>query len=298
MISEEEDLMGRDRVMRVAVGLLATVALSATGVSGAEARSSHQGPDDDGGYGRFKDSSDIDTRYYPLEPGTQFVYDGTVTDADGEHLHRVIFTVTDLVKKIGKVRTRVMWDQDVNDGELSEAELAFLAKDEADNVWTIGEYPEEYEEGEFVGAPSTWINGRAGAKAGVLVPGRPKAGTPPFVQGRVPPIEFYDVGQVDETGLRVCVPVGCFSRVVKIREWSPLAPEDGYQLKYYAPRVGLIRIDAEGGDAQEVLELTRIRHLGPTAMKRARAAALELEERAYEVSRVYRSTPPMFRSRR
>jgi hypothetical protein len=149
--------------------------------------------------------------------------------------------VTDLVKVVGGVPTRVVLDLDLDDGELAEAELAFFAQDASDDVWTLGEYPEEYEAGEFAGAPSTWISGVAGASAGVLVPGRPEPGTPPFVQGRAPAIDFYDVGQVIDTDTRLCVPVGCFGGVTVIDEWSPTAPDSGHQQKYYAPRVGLAR---------------------------------------------------------
>src|SRR5690242_12648316 len=79
----------------------------------------------------------IDNRLDPMRPGTQFVYDGTVTDADGMHPHRVVFTVTDMVKRVDGVDTRVIWDQDINDGQLTEAELAFFAQDNDGNVQTM-----------------------------------------------------------------------------------------------------------------------------------------------------------------
>lgn len=245
--------------------------------------------------GQFSNPLNIDADYFPLRPGTRFVYDGVVNDVDGAHAHRVIFTVTDLIKTIGGVNTRVIWDQDISDGELAEAELAFFAQDTAENVWTLGEYPEEYENGVFVGAPSTWISGVARARGGILVPGEPKTGTPAFDQGVAPAIDFYDVGKVIKTGQRVCVPAGCFSNVVVIDEWSPLAPEDGHQQKYYAPNVGLVRIDANSGDSQEVLTLTKIERLGYSGMKTARTAALRLDTRAYKYAWVYRGTEPAHR---
>jgi hypothetical protein len=115
-------------------------------------------------------------------------------------------------------------------------------------------------------------------------------GTPPFVQGRAPAIGFYDVGQVVGKGLRTCVPTGCYSGVVKVKEWAPNAPEDGYQLKYYAPKVGLVRIAALGGDAQEVMVLKSLRKLGPAELAAARADALRLDQRAYHVSKDYAAT--------
>ncbi|WP_374968380.1 hypothetical protein [Terrabacter sp. BE26] len=245
----------------------------------------------------FSHPLDTDSKYFPLKPGMRFSYEGTVKDAEGTHLHQIVFVVTDLIKNVNGTRARVVLDRDYNDGELSEAELAFFAQDEADNVWTMGEYPEEYENGKFQGAPSTWIDGVRGAHAGILVPGRPMLGTPPFVQGRAPAIGFYDVGQVVARDLGTCVPTGCYSGVVKIKEWAPNAPEDGNQLKYYAPHVGLVRISAQGGDSQEVMVLKSLRKLSPAELRAARADALRLDHRAYQVSKDYWATGPAHRPR-
>ncbi len=269
-----------------APALLATAALLAMTVflaPGAAAVPSPATP-------AFTHPLDTSSRYFPLVPGMRFSYQGTVTDADGSHLHEIVFIVTDLVKKVHGVNARVILDRDYNDGVLSEAELAFFSQDDAGNVWTRGEYPEEYDNGTFQGAPSTWIDGVRGAHAGILVPGRPMLGTPPFVQGRAPAIDFYDVGQVVGKDLRTCVPTGCYSDVVKIKEWAPNAPEDGYQFKYYAPNVGLVRIAAQGGDAQEVMVLKSLRKLGPAELRAARADALRLDQRAYHVSKDYGAT--------
>jgi hypothetical protein len=243
----------------------------------------------------FTHPLDTRSRYFPLVPGMRYSYEGTVTDSDGTHRHRVVFVVTDLVKKVNGINARVVLDKDYNDGVLSEAELAFFSQDDAANVWTRGEYPEEYDNGTFQGAPSTWISGVRGARSGILVPGRPRLGTPPFVQGRAPAVGFYDVGQVVAKGLRVCVPTGCYSGVVKIKEWAPKAPEDGIQLKYYAPHVGLVRIAAQGGDAREVMVLKSLRKLCPAELRAVRADALRLDRRAYHVSKDYRATGPAHR---
>ena len=41
----------------------------------------------------------------------------------------------------------VVWERDYTEGEEVEAELAFFAQDNYGNVWHMGEYPEEYENG-------------------------------------------------------------------------------------------------------------------------------------------------------
>ena len=205
---------------------------------------------------RFEQPLQIDNPLFPLRPGTQFIYDGTVTDAEGTHAHRIIFTVTDLVKRVDGVDSRVIWDQDINDGELSEAELSFFAQDRNSNVLTMGEYPEEYENGRFAGAPSAWISGRAKAQAGILVPGHPRLGMR-FVQGRAPVVNFFDVGVVRRLHARACAASRCYPDTTLIEESAPGAPEEGSQLKFYAAGVGLVRIGAVGGAAREVMTLTR-----------------------------------------
>ena len=108
----------------------------------------------------FSDSTTIDNKWSPLEPGMQFTFEGRSNRGLGRLPHRVVFTVTDLVKKIDGVDAVVMWDRDYNAGKLLEGELAFFAQDDDGNVWNMGEYPEEYDdEGKFKGAPDTWITG-------------------------------------------------------------------------------------------------------------------------------------------
>jgi len=241
----------------------------------------------------FTHPARINNKWLPLVPGTQFTLDGQLVSDTGELVpHRVVLTVTDLTKVIGGVRTVVLWDRDFNAGQLAEAELAFEAQDNTGNVWNIGEYPEEYENGMFTGAPSTWINGVAGAKGGYGMLAAPAVGTPVYVQGSVPAIKFLDYAQVSKTGQQVCVRLGCYRDVLVVDEWSPLDPTSGHQLKYYAPGVGNIRIGAVGGEQQEFLEVTKIVHLSRNELAAARAAALALDKHAYEVSKVYRGTAP------
>ena len=98
----------------------------------------------------FSDPTDIDNVWMPLTPGTRLVWEGTTLDDDEFLDHTVITIVTDLTKVIDGVETVVIWDQDFSDGELVETELAFFVQDDDGNVWRMGEYPEEYEDGEIV----------------------------------------------------------------------------------------------------------------------------------------------------
>jgi hypothetical protein len=248
--------------------------------------------DTDFGRAEFSDPLRIDNSFNPLIPGSQFVLEGRADRGAGRRPHRVVLTVTDLTKVLDGVRTRVLWDRDYNAGRLLEGELAFQAQDDAGNLWSFGEYPEEYERGRFAGAPDAWIAGTQGARAGILMRAAPRTQTSSYLQGWAPRIDFADRARVLATGVRTCVPYACYRGVLVIDEWNPSEP-GAHQRKYYAPRVGNIRVGAAGGKEDEVLVLVDAVRLGPRALAAAREEALRLERRAYTVSReTYGSTPP------
>jgi hypothetical protein len=226
---------------------------------------------------------------FQLTPGTQFVYQGKIVEGGKSSPHSVEFTVTDVTKMVGGVRTVVAWDRDFLRGKLQEQELALFAQDDQGNLWNFGEYPEEYEHGRFAGAPDTWIRGTGGAYGGIHMPALPSDGAQ-YVEGRVPAIEFYDISKVVSTSRATCVPTGCYQQVLMVDERSP--GQTGHQLKFYAPGVGLIRVGARGGDSKEYLTLAAVRHLGSSAMTQVRAAVMAMDKRAYRVSKVYRATAP------
>ena len=242
----------------------------------------------------FSDSTTIDNEFFPLVPGTQVVFEGDANRGAGQLTHRVIITVTDLTKVIDGVRTVVVWERDINEGTQVETELSFFAQDDDGNVWNLGEYPEEYESRVFVGAPSTWIAGQPGADGGIHVHGEPRLESPIYLEGRVPAIEFLDVALVAAMDAQVCIPLDCYDGVLVVDEWDPLAqPEDGHQLKNYAPGVGVVRVDPVGGDEQESLTLAERRELTADELAEVRAEALRLDERAYQYApNVYGETPP------
>jgi hypothetical protein len=230
----------------------------------------------------------VDNRFLPLVPGRQFTLTGTTTAGK----HEVVFTVTDVTKWVDHVRTVVIWDRDFQDGQLAEEELAFMAQDDAGNVWSLGEYPEVHEDNGTVDAPDTWLAGHDGATAGILMQANPKTGTSAYVQGFAPTIEFFDKAKVSQTDQKVCGPTGCSTGALVVDEWNPLnQPADGHQFKYHAPGVGVVQIVGKGGTEQETLVLTRVHTLTPAEMSAATARTLKLDQRAYTLARgVYGQT--------
>ena len=244
---------------------------------------------------RFSDSTDVTNKWFPLKPGTQFVFKGHAED-DGERLpRRVVTTVTDLTKFVADVRTVVVWDRDYDDGELIESEIAFFAQDSSGNVWQLGEYPEEYEDGKLEKAPA-WLEGVNGAKAGLAMKAEPRLGTPSYAQGfSPPPIYWGDRARVYKMDQETCVPVDCYSDVLVIEEFERKIP-GAFQLKFYAPDVGVVRVGWRGPkeEEKETLVLSQLKHLSETEMAEVRREALALDKRAYEIRKdVYGATEPI-----
>jgi hypothetical protein len=238
----------------------------------------------------FDRSSIVDNKWFPLQPGTQWTYKGFTQEEDKRVARRVVQTVTDLTKVVNGVRAVVVWDVDYKDGQLAESEIVFFAQDKDGSVWQLGELVEIYEEDEFVGG-HTWIAGLDGARAGIMMKADPRPGTPSYSQGYAPPpINWTDRAKIEQAGQKICVAAGCYKDVLVIAESSKKEGPNAQQLKYYAPGVGYVRVGwkGKGEKLKETLELTEVVKLSPDAVAKARAAALEIEGRAYRYGR----TPP------
>lgn len=269
--------------MLICFGLSGGVALAQKGTAAEDALEAFD-------HRNFDNSANVDNKWFPLQPGTQLIYKGFAQEDDKRVPARVVQTVTDLTKMVNGVRTIVVWDVDYKDGQLKESEIVFFAQDKDGNVWLLGELVELYEEGDFQGS-SAWVGGMDGSSPGIMMKADPRPGTPSYSQGYAPPpFNWTDRAQVEKAGQKLCVPAGCYKDVLIIVEGSKGEGPDAQQLKYYAPGVGYIKVGwrGKGEKLKETLELTEIVKLAPDALAKARAAALEIEKRAY----LYGRTPP------
>lgn len=241
---------------------------------------------------KFDNSTKIDNKYFPMTPGTKFVFEGVTEEAGNTYEHSIVYYVTDLTKEIMGIQTVVAWILDFNNGELVEAEIAFYAQDNEGNVWFMGEHPEVYEEGKLIEAP-TWIPGIRGAEAGIAMKANPQLNQPSYAQGWGPAVGWTDRGHVVGIGEHLCVPVDCYENVLITEEFSQSEP-NAFQVKYYAPGVGNIKVGWRGDDAtHEELELTELTILTSVELAEVHTRALELEAHAYEISKeVYDQTIP------
>jgi hypothetical protein len=191
----------------------------------------------------------IDNRWWPMRPGTRWVY--REIDADGAR-QRVVVTVTDRTKLIANgVTARVVHDVVSRGDELVEVTDDWYAQDRAGNVWYLGEDTTEYEDGRPVSRQGSFEAGVDGAQAGVVMPARPRRG----MRYRQ---EHY-AGEAEDRASVVSVreqagtPAGHFRRVLMTRDVNPLEPRV-LEFKFYARGVGpVLAIGVSGGSEREEL---------------------------------------------
>lgn len=191
--------------------------------------------------------AEIDNPYWPMAPGTTWVY--RETDGEGNE-QRVEVTVTDRTRTIQGVEATVVHDVVSEDGEVVEDTFDWFAQDRWGNVWYLGEDTKEYEGGK-VSAAGSWEAGVDGAFAGVVMPASPEVGLAyrqEYYEG-----EAEDAAEMLSVDELAQVPVGHFEHVVVTRDFTPLEPKI-LELKYYAKGIGpILAIGVSGGSSREEL---------------------------------------------
>jgi len=196
--------------------------------------------------------SQIDNEFFPLEPGTTFIFEG---ESEGIPTHDEM-TVTNQTREILGVTTTVVHHRSYADGVLIEDTFDWFAQDKEGNVWYFGEDTKELDaNGNVISTEGSWEGGVNGAEPGIVMLADPKKGNR-YQQENAPNIA-QDMAQVIGYQASLCVQYGCFKHVLVTREWSPL--EKGVvEKKYYAEGVGFILTEmVKGGDERS--ELVQIR---------------------------------------
>ena len=190
--------------------------------------------------------------WFPLKPGTTFVYTGRKEREHG----RDIVTVTDRTKRIRGVDCVAVDDRLYAGGHLAERTTDWYAQDARGNVWYFGEATAELDKsGRVTSREGSWLAGVNGARAGIFMPAHPKVGAS-FRQ------EYYkgqaeDQFQILSLKANVVTPYSASPRALLTKEWTPLEPHT-LDHKLYIRRVGLVREETiKGGD--ELWELDDVR---------------------------------------
>jgi hypothetical protein len=194
----------------------------------------------------------IDNPYWPMSPGSKWVYSETDTQGTRE---KAVVEVTNKTKMIANgIEARVIRDTVSENGTPVEITDDWYAQDSEGNVWYLGEYVTNYQNGKVVDHGGSFEAGVDGAQAGIAMPANPEPGMD-YRQ------EYYkgvaeDKGAVITVGEeQVQVPFGHFDKdVLMTRDLVPTEPKV-QELKFYAPGVGpllSVHTDGAGGRAELV----------------------------------------------
>ncbi|MGI8594555.1 MAG: hypothetical protein ACR2ML_09385 [Solirubrobacteraceae bacterium] len=191
----------------------------------------------------------IDNPYWPMSPGSRWVY--RETDSEGTK-QKVVIVVTKKTKKIANgITARVIRDTVTDGGVPVEITDDWYAQDKDGNIWYLGEDTKEYENGKVKSTAGSFEAGVDGAQPGIALPANPKPGMS-YRQ------EYYKGVAEDKAAVitvgeeQVEVPFGYFKKdVLMTRDLVPLEPKV-QELKFYAPGVGPLlsmHTDGPGGRA-------------------------------------------------
>lgn len=233
--------------MRAHRAILASAAAALAGATGAAAGLPQGGEPVTLDPAEF--TTEIDNPYWPMTPGTRWVY--RETDPEGGRL-RVVVRVTNRTKLIANgITARVVRDTVTEDGELVEDTFDWYAQDAEGNVWYLGERTKEYEHGKVVSTEGSFEAGVDGAQPGIAMPANPAPGLS-YRQ------EFY-AGHAEDRATVVSLdeqaeaPYGHFAGVVMTRDENPLRPKS-LEYKFYARGIGpVLAIGVSGGADREEL---------------------------------------------
>jgi hypothetical protein len=170
-------------------------------------------------------SADISNPYWPMKPGTRWIYRSV--EADG---------VRDTARE---------------KGQIVEDTVDWYAQDSDGNVWYMGEQTAEFENGKVVSRAGSWEAGKDGAMPGIMLPAQPQDGQKyrqEYKKG-----EAEDNGEVLATDHLVEVKAGRYQQALVTMDTSTIEP-DVVEYKFYAPGVGpVLALDVSGGTAREGL---------------------------------------------
>jgi hypothetical protein len=208
------------------IGVLATVLLVGPAHGGATGFSAH-----------------VTNPWFPLTPGTTYVYQGV---KDGKP-SRELLTVTHRTKTIAGAPCAVVEDRLYLSGKLEERTTDWYTQDAKGNVWYFGEATAELDRnGKVKTTKGSWEAGRDGAKPGIFMPVDPRVGQS-FRQ------EYLE-GEAEDH-FRVVAYLG--PNALLTEEWTPLEP-GVLDHKLYVRGTGTaLERTVKGGD--ELNELVSVR---------------------------------------
>jgi hypothetical protein len=188
--------------------------------------------------------SRVDNPWFPLVPGTVYVYTGA---KDGKS-SRDLVTVAHTTRQISGVTATELKDDLYVEGRLEERTTDWYAQDRTGNVWYLGESTAELDKSRHVTSrEGTWLTGRNGAQPGIYMPAHPAVGRSArqeYLKGHA-----EDHFRVVSLTASVSSPYVSSKHALLTQEWTPLEP-GVLDHKLYVRGIGTVREQTVRGGAE------------------------------------------------
>ena len=193
----------------------------------------------------------IDNPYFPLQPGTTFIYGGQMPGG----FERDEMAVTHNTRVIDGVTCVEVHDSVFTNNVLTEDTLDWYAQDRGGNVWYFGENTQELTDGLITTISGTFMAGVNNDKPGIIMKAHPAVND--FYRQEFSLNNAEDFARTLNVNELVTVHGRTFNHCLKSEETSPLEPfvlED----KFYAPGVGtILTVDIHSGATSELVRVIR-----------------------------------------
>jgi hypothetical protein len=193
-------------------------------------------------------SARVTNPWFPLRPGTTYVYQGVKDGVSAVD----ILQVTHRTRVIDGVRCVVIDDRSYFDGRLGERTTDWYAQDKAGNVWYYGEATAELNpDGTVKTTAGSFQAGKNGARGGIFMPAHPRVGAAyqqEFSKGNA-----EDRFKILSLSAHITTPGGSSQHAMLTKETTPLEPGT-IDHKTYVRGIGtVLEVTVKGGNERFVL---------------------------------------------
>lgn len=200
----------------------------------------------------FTNLTMVDNAYFPLVVGNIKTYELATEDG----METIVVEVLPTTRTVMGITTVVVRDTVYLDGLIIEDTQDWFAQDNDGNVWYFGEEVDNYNYDDDdnlidITNEGAWEAGVDGAQPGIQMPAMIRIGD--SYRQEYLEDEAEDIGLIFALDVEITLSDGSQYTTLKTKEWNPLEPEDGFEYKYFAEGVGLVR--EEDGDGEEQADL-------------------------------------------
>jgi hypothetical protein len=209
----------------------------------------------------FSNPLSITNSYHPFVVGGIKTFEGVAGGAKAFVQDDYLATTRTFQLGGASVPCHILRESEYEGGEVTEISHNYFAQGDDGAVYYFGEVVDEYENGVVVGHGGSWVVGPAAAtdppgtavatEPAVFMPADPQLGDVWKPEDLFPFVD--ETAEAVQVGIGMNVPAGHFLDCIKVRETSALTT--GFESKWYAPGVGVVKVTT-GGEHLKLVSTT------------------------------------------